>query len=69
VPHVVLAVLGVCLFVGYRLIARAARELAAEMRASEEAVRERAAGRVVERDLGTLEFDPASGVYRPAKRG
>ena len=66
-PHVVLAVLGACLFVGYRLIARAARELAAEIRAQEER-RERTSGPVAARDLGPLEYDATSGVYRPAKR-
>jgi hypothetical protein len=67
VPHVVLALLGACLFVGYRMIARTVRELAAQIRAEEER-RERTSGPVVARDLGPLEYDAASGVYRPAKR-
>jgi hypothetical protein len=62
----VLALLGAGLYAGGRWLVWAANEIAAAQR-REEALRERA-GRRVERDLGALEFDPQSGVYRPAKR-
>jgi hypothetical protein len=37
------------------------------MRRTEDELARKSAGRI-EKDLGALEFDQASGVYRPAKR-
>ena len=37
------------------------------MRRAEEELAQEATGRI-EKNLGALEYDPASGVYRPAKR-
>ena len=65
---VILALLGAGAYAGYRLLARAARELAAEKQRAQEELRQRAAARP-KRDLGWLEYDAESGVYRPAKRG
>jgi hypothetical protein len=66
---VVLALLGAGAYVGYRLIQRAAREIAAELRRAREELRGGSVPRQVARDLGSLEYDAKSGVYRPAKRG
>ena len=67
-PQVIaLALLGAGLYAGYRWFARTAGEIGAEMRRAEDELTQKATGRI-EKDLGALEFDPASGVYRPAKR-
>jgi hypothetical protein len=65
---VVLAVLGVGAYAGYRLILRVSREIAAELRRASEELRGGSSPPQVERDLGSLEFDAKSGVYRPTKR-
>ncbi|HWB45170.1 MAG TPA: hypothetical protein VG900_06980 [Hyphomicrobiaceae bacterium] len=62
----VLALLGAGLYAGYRWV-RATKQVAAELRRANEDLRRRAAGRI-EKDLGALEYDPASGVYRPVDR-
>jgi hypothetical protein len=69
VPQVIaLALLGAGLYAGYRWFTRTAREIGEGMqRADEELRRQEAAGRI-EKNLGPLEYDPATGVYRPARR-
>jgi hypothetical protein len=62
----VLALIGAGLYAGYRWV-RTGKELAAELRRADEDFRRRAGGRI-EKDLGALEYDPVSGVYRPTKR-
>jgi hypothetical protein len=64
---IALALVGAGLYAGYRWFARTAGEIGAEMRHAEDELTQKATGRI-EKDLGALEFDPASGVYRPAKR-
>ena len=64
---IVLALLGAGAYMGYRWIARTSREIAAEMRRAQDELRRGASPRVA-RDLGRLEYDPQSGVYRPVKR-
>jgi len=66
---IVLALLGAGLYAGYRWVARNTKQIAAEMRRAEEELRRRAAGGALEKDMGRLEYDPASGVYKPAGRG
>jgi predicted negative regulator of RcsB-dependent stress response len=67
-PQVIaLALLGAGLYAGYRWITRTTREIAAQMQRADDAVRQDATGRI-EKNLGTLEYDPASGVYRPARK-
>jgi type II secretory pathway component PulJ len=69
VPHViVLALLGAGAYMGYRWIMRTSKEIAAEVQRAQEELR-RDASPHVERDLGRLEYDPQSEVYRPVKRG
>ena len=67
-PHVIaLALLGAGLYAGYRWLARAASDLSARLQHPEDEPRWPSRG-PIEKDLGALEYDPASGVYRPAKR-
>jgi hypothetical protein len=68
VPQVIaLALLGAGLYAGYRWFARAAGGIGATIARAKDAPRQQSQGRIV-KDLGALEYDPASGVYRPAKR-
>jgi hypothetical protein len=60
--------LGAGAYAGYRWCTRSAQahEVTAELLAQDELCRN-PAGRP-ERNLGALEYDPASGVYRPVRR-
>lgn len=64
---VVAALLGAGLYAGYRWVTRTARQVLdeAERDHTEQVPR---AGGVVTKDLGALELDPASGVYKPKQR-
>jgi hypothetical protein len=65
-PQVIaLALLGAGLYAGYRWLAHAARQLGEEMQRADETLRQPATERI-EKNLGALEYDPATGVYRPA---
>jgi hypothetical protein len=65
---IALALIGAGLYAGYRWVVRTKASLA-EMRRAEDELRRRAAGGALEKDMGALEYDSTSGVYRPAKRG
>jgi hypothetical protein len=60
----ILALVGAGVYAGYRWLVHATREIAAEARRAEDELRARAAGPAIQ-DMGALEYDPASGVYRP----
>jgi hypothetical protein len=64
-----LALLGVGLYAGYRWFARASGEIATELKRAEDERLRTDSGQRLEKDLGALEFDPTTGVYRPAKPG
>jgi type II secretory pathway component PulJ len=64
---VVLALLGAGLYAGYRWVVRSSERIAAEVRRAEEELRQRATGGALEKDMGALEYDATSGVYRPAR--
>lgn len=64
---VVVALLGAGLYAGYRWISRAARQVLEEAERAQRAQAQRAEA-VVIKDLGALELDPASGVYKPKQR-
>ncbi len=67
-PQVIaLALLGAGLYAGYRWFARAAGAIGDAITRAEDEGRQQSQGRI-EKDLGALEYDAASGVYRPAKR-
>jgi hypothetical protein len=63
----VLALVGAGIYAGYRWLWRPARMIAAEVRRAENETR-RGSARSLERDMGQLEYDPISGVYRPVRR-
>jgi hypothetical protein len=63
----VLALVGAGIYAGYRWLWRPARMIAAEVRRAEDRI-QRAAARSLEKDMGALEYDPISGVYRPVRR-
>jgi hypothetical protein len=65
---IALALLGAGLYAGYRLVVRT-KQVVTDMRHAEDELRQRAAAASLEKDMGTLEYDPAAGVYRPARRG
>jgi hypothetical protein len=67
-PHLVaIALVGAGLYAGFRWVRKTAEQIRADMdRARDEAERQaQAKGKVV--DLGRLEYDPTSGVYKPVK--
>jgi hypothetical protein len=65
---IVMALVGAGLYAGYRWLSRSAKEITAEVKRTEDELLRRAAGRALEKDMGRLEYDPASGVYRPVER-
>ena len=67
-PHLyALALVGAGLYAGYRWLSRSAQVVAAEVRRAEDELRARA-GVPIQKDMGRLEYDPATGVYRPTRR-
>lgn len=64
---IVLALVGAGLYAGYRWFARTTKEVTAQIRRTEEELLRRAAGKALEKDMGVLEYDPNSGVYRPKR--
>lgn len=62
------AALGAGLYAGYRFVARVVERMTEDARRAQEDLMRQASG-VVEKNLGNLEYDPASGVYRPVKQG
>ena len=63
----VLALVGAGIYAGYRWFWRPARMVAAEVRRAGDEFR-RTSARSLEKDMGALEYDPISGVYRPVRR-
>jgi hypothetical protein len=66
---IVVALIGAGFYAAYRWLRQTSDAIAAELDRAEDELRRRAGGRAVEKDLGRLEYDPATGVYRPQKRG
>jgi hypothetical protein len=64
---VLLAAIGAGAYAGYRWLRRTAESMQADMKAAEVEVKERA-GAARAKDLGALDYDPASGQYRPRQR-
>ncbi len=65
---VVLAAIGAGLYAGYKALARAGARMAEDLKRSEQELRARAAANAGAKDLGTLEYDPMSGVYKPVQK-
>jgi hypothetical protein len=69
VPQVfALALVGAGLYAGYRWFTRATQEIAAEVQRARDDLRRQANGGILEKDMGSLVYDPASGVYRSTRR-
>lgn len=66
-PHLLaLVIAGAGLYAGYKWVSRKVAEAQAAALKREGELREAMArGRGGPKDLGTLEYDPATGVYRP----
>ena len=64
----VLALFGAGLYAGYKVLTRVSGQIAAELKRAEQELKRRAEGSPAAKDLGRLEFDPRSGVYKPARR-
>lgn len=71
-PQVMLlAAIGAGIYAGYRALVHAGEKLAAELKRGDDEQRAHAAAAeksVMEKDLGSLEYDPRSGVYKPRLR-
>jgi hypothetical protein len=65
---IALALVGAAVYAGYRWLWRPARLIVAEVRRAEDGFRRAAAGRAYAKDMGRLEYDPRTGVYRPTHR-
>lgn len=65
---VVLAAIGAGLYAGYKALVRAGARMAEDLKRSEDELRARATAQASEKDLGTLEYDPMSGVYKPVRK-
>ncbi len=65
---VVIALIGAGFYAAYRWMRQASDAITAELNRAEDEHRQRAGGGRAEKDLGRLEYDPATGVYRPQKR-
>ncbi len=63
---VLLAAIGAGAYAGYRWLKRTAVQMQADLKAAEVRVSERT-GAARAKDLGSLEYDPASGQYRPSQ--
>jgi hypothetical protein len=59
-----LMLIGAGLYAGYRALLRAAGRMSDELQQATEEVRRP----IPVKDLGRLEYDPATGEYRPARR-
>jgi len=66
---IVIALIGTGFYAAYRWMRQASDAVTAELSRAEDELRRRTAGGRLEKDLGRLEYDPATGVYRPQKRG
>lgn len=64
---IALALVGAGLYAGYRWFSRAAKEITAEIQRAEEELRRRAGVGTLPKDMGELEYDPVTAVYRPKR--
>jgi len=65
---IIVALVGAGFYAAYRWMKQASEAITAEMSRAEAERRQRSGGHI-EKDLGRLEYDPATGVYRPQKQG
>jgi hypothetical protein len=60
-----LAALSAGAYAGLKLLAAFGNHVSNEVRRAEEELRKRAGVEPAEKDLGSLEYDPKTGVYKP----
>jgi len=65
---IVVALVGAGIYAAYRWMRQASDAITAKLNRAEDELQRRTAGGRVEKDLGRLEYDAATGVYRPQKR-
>jgi len=64
-----LVVVGAALYAAYKAMGRIAQQVSEQMaRAEDDLARQPAQVRVIEKDLGALEWDEVQQVYRPKRR-
>jgi hypothetical protein len=64
-PHVIgLILIGAGLYAGYRALGRVVGRMSEELQQAEEQAHQT----IAVKDLGALEYDPVSGVYRPSRQ-
>jgi hypothetical protein len=69
-PHLIMvALIGTGLYAAYRWIKQASDAITTELSQAEDERSSRAAAGRIEKNLGNLEYDAATGVYRPQKQG
>ena len=66
-----IALVGAACYTGYRMLAKLGVQMSENLQRAQDELQRRAAEAKAatssERDLGVLEFDPKSGVYKPVK--
>lgn len=62
-----LVLIGAGVWAGYKALLRLSQRAAAELRRAEDEMRRKATD-ASEKDLGALQFDPETGVYKPTPR-
>jgi hypothetical protein len=67
-PHLVgLVLIGAGVWAGYKAVLRLSQRATTELRRAEDEMR-RKATQAAEKDLGALQLDPETGVYKPTPR-
>ncbi len=71
-PHLfAIAIFGAACYTGYRMLAKLGAQLSDDLKQAQDELQRRAAAAKAEasgeKDLGVLEFDSTSGVYKPVK--
>ncbi len=64
-PLIFFAIAGAGCYAGYKFFAKLMEQAQTPSRSETERIRREAAARSATRDLGALEWDEATGVYRP----
>jgi hypothetical protein len=66
---IVVALAGAGIYAGFRWVSREFRRALEAAEKTPDEVAQRAGERLMPKDLGTLEWDAETGVYRPSRRG
>ena len=66
---IIVALIGAGFYAAYRWLRQASDAITSELNRAEDELRRRTSGGRIEKDLGSFEYDAATGVYRPRKQG